>query len=169
MAEPLAYGLFHEAKSTAWHMELRDSYTPCDPDWLDWQAGGRFDPAERWASWSDLVRATVNRKVSVRRIRIVSEPVTDYIRFEYDVTAAHNVAAGEEVRWLPRGKAAGLLVPVSDFWVFDGQVVLWNHFAGDGSWVGEEQADDPALAKSCAASFAATWERAVPHEDYRPA
>jgi hypothetical protein len=168
VAEPLAYGLFREAKSTAWHVELRDSYTPYDPDWLDWQAGQRFDPAERWASWSDLVRATVNRKVSVRRIRIVSEPVTDYIRFEYDVTAAHNVAAGEEVRWLPRAKATGLLVPVSDFWVFDGQVVLWNHFAGDGSWVGEEQADDPALAKSCAASFSAAWKRAVPHADYRP-
>ena len=54
-------------------------------------------------------------------------------------------------------------------WVFDGQVVLWNHFGGDGSWVGEEQADDPNLAKSCAASFDAAWKRAIPHEDYRPA
>ncbi len=60
-------------------------------------------------------------------------------------------------------------MPVSDFWVFDGQVVLWNHFAGDGSWVGEEQADDLPLAKSCAASFDAAWERAVPHADYSPA
>jgi hypothetical protein len=169
VAEPLAYGLFHAASSSAWHMELRDSYTPDDPDWLDWQAGTRFDPAERWSGWSDLVRATVARGVSVRRVRIVSEPVTDYIKFEYAVTGGHNVAAGEEVRWLPRSKAAGLLLPVSDFWVFDGQVVLWNHFAGDGSWVGEEQADDPGLAKSCAASFAEAWERATPHEDYRPA
>jgi hypothetical protein len=39
--------------------ELRDSYAPADPDWLDWHAGKRFDPAERWADWSDLVRATV--------------------------------------------------------------------------------------------------------------
>lgn len=169
MAEPLAYSLFRAASRSAWHMELRDSYTPADPDWLDWQAGKRFDPAERWADWSDLVRATVARGVSVRRVRIVSEPVTDYIRFEYDLTAVHNVAAGEVVRWLPRDKAAGLLVPVSDFWVFDGQVVLWNHFAGDGSWVGEEQADDPALAKLCASSFDAAWERAVPHEYYHPA
>lgn len=168
VAEPLAYGLFRAASSTAWHMELRDSYTPADPDWLDWQAGKRFDPAERWSSWSDLVRATVARGVAVRRVRIVSEPVSDYIKFEYDVTAAHNVAAGEEVRWLPRHKGAGLLVPVSDFWVFDGQVVLWNHFAGDGSWVGEEQADDLSLAKVCAASFDAAWERAVPHADYSP-
>jgi len=167
--EPLAYGLLRSAESSAWHMELRDGYTPDDPDWLDWQAGHRFDPAERWADWSGLIRATVDRGVSVRRVRLVSEPVTAYIRFEYDVTAAHNIGAGEQVRWLPRQEAAGLLVPCSDFWVFDGQVVLWNHFAGDGSWVGEDRSDDPELAKLCASSFEAAWERGIPHEDYRPA
>jgi hypothetical protein len=167
--EPLAYSLFRAAEHSALHMELRDSYTPDDPDWLEWRAGHRFDPAERWWSWQGLVRQTVDRGVSVRRVRIVSEPVTDYIRFEYDVTAAHNLAAGEEVRWLPRQAAAGVLVPCSDFWVFDGQVVLWNHFAGDGSWVGEEWPDDPALAKLCVLSFEAAWERAIPHTEYEPA
>jgi hypothetical protein len=150
-------------------MEMRDAYTPDDPDWLDWRAGLRFDPAERWASWSGLVRATVDRRVSVRRLRLVSEPVTDYVRFEYDVTAAHNLAAGEQVRWLPRQAAAGLLVPCNDFWVFDNQVILWNHFAGDGSWVSEERSDDPVITKLCASSFDAAWERAIPHEAYQPA
>ena len=168
-AEPLAYGLLRSAERSAVHMEMRDAYTPDDPDWLDWQAGHRFDPADRWASWSSLVRAAVDRGVSVRRLRLVSEPVTAYVRFEYDVTAAHNLAAGEQVRWLPRHAAAGLLVPCSDFWLFDDQVILWNHFAGDGSWVGEEQGDDPAVAKLCAASFEAAWERAIPHEAYQPA
>ena len=32
MAEPLAFGLFRAASSSAWHLELRDSYTPSDPD-----------------------------------------------------------------------------------------------------------------------------------------
>jgi hypothetical protein len=47
--------------------------------------------------------------------------------------------------------------------------LLWNHFAGDGSWVGEEKCDDPAVAKLCAASFHAAWDRAIPHEAYQPA
>jgi len=51
-------------------------YVLDDPDWLDWKAGRRFDPAERWASWSDLIRATTARGVGVRRLRIVSEPIT---------------------------------------------------------------------------------------------
>jgi hypothetical protein len=169
VAEPLAYGLLRSAERSAWHLELRDGYVLDDPDWLDWQAGRRFDPAERWTSWFELIRATTARGVDVRRLRVVSEPVTAYIRFEYDVTADHNVAAGEDVRWLARHAASGLLFPAEDFWVFDGQVVLWNHFAGDSSWVGEERADDPAVAKLCASSFDAAWERGVPHEDYRPA
>ena len=106
----MAYGLLRSAERSAWHMELRDSNTPDDADWLDWQAGRRFDPAERWAGWSDLVSTNVNRGVNVHRIRIVSEPVTDYVRFEYDVTAGFNLTGGEQVRWLSRhkgGRAAG--------------------------------------------------------------
>jgi hypothetical protein len=168
VAEPLAYGLLRSAEGNAWHLELRDAYVLDDPDWLDWQAGRRFNPADRWADWSDLIRATTARGVDVRRLRVVSEPVTEYIRFEYDVTAGHNIAAGEDVRWLPRHAASGLLLPVEDLWVFDRQVVLWNHFGGDSSWVGEEQSDVPALARLCASSFDAAWERGIPHEDYQP-
>jgi len=60
------------------------------------------------------------------------------------------------------------LVPCSDFWVLDDQVVLWNHFAGHGSWGAEKKCDDPAAAKLCTASFEAAWERAIPHEAYEP-
>src|SRR5579862_9105338 len=68
--EPLAYGLLRSAERSAAHMELRDAYTPDDPDWLDWRAGHRFDPEDRWASWSGLIRATVARGVAVRRLRL---------------------------------------------------------------------------------------------------
>lgn len=169
--EPATYELLRSAERSAMHLEMRDAYTPDDPDWLDWQAGNRFAPAERegWRGWFDVVAATVARGVAIRRARIVSEPVTAYLRYEYDVAAAYNIAAGEQVRWLPRHRAPGLLVPVSDFWVFDGRVVVWNHFAGDGSWVTEETCDDAAVAKLCASSFETVWDRAIPHEEYHPA
>ena len=147
---------------------MRDSYTPDDPQFLAWRAGTPR-PVPASPAWYGLVREHVARGVRFRRARIVSEPVSDYIRFEFEATAGLNVAAGEDVRWLARHAASGLLFPAEDFWVFDGQVVLWNHFAGDDSWVGEERADDLAVAKLCASSFDAAWERGVPHEDYRPA
>jgi hypothetical protein len=167
-AEPVSYELFRAVERSAVHLEMRDAYTPDDPDWREWRAGGRFDPAERWRDWHDLIQVTTGRGVQVRRARIISEPVTDYVRFEYDVTPGLNLSSGELVRWLPRHLTAGLTVPPTDFWVFDERVLIWNHFAGDGSWVGEERVDDPEVAAMCAASFESVWERAILHQDYYP-
>jgi hypothetical protein len=162
------YDLLRSAERIAIHLETRDSYTPDDPDWNDWKSGRRFDPAERWRDWFELMRDITGRGIEVRRARIVSEPVSEYIQFEYDVTAAHNIAAGELVRWLPRHQSTGVTVPPADFWVVDEKIVIWNHFSGDGSWVTEERATDPELAMMCTASFEAVWKRAIPHEVYRP-
>jgi hypothetical protein len=99
----------------------------------------------------------------------VSEPLTDYIRFEYEATAGLNVAAGEEVRWLPRRLAASLCVPLCDFWLFDDRLVRFHHFSGDGDIVEDELVSDPAVIVACADAFERVWEHAIPHADYRPA
>ncbi len=167
MTEPKTYELFRAAVRSANHLELHDTYTPDDPDWLQWRSGQRFNPAERWVDWFDLMTATTARGVAVRRLRIVSEPVTDYVEFEYDVTGAHNIAAGEQVRWLPRHNAARLLLPPTDFWVFDTTTVVLNQWDGYGNWVGEDRCDDPSLAALYDLAFQAAWDIAVPHQDYR--
>jgi hypothetical protein len=113
----------------------------------------------------ELIRRTVARGVVVRRARIVSEPVSAYIRYEHAGTVV-NVAAGELVRWLPRRRASDIALPGNDFWLFDGRVVKWNHFTGDGSSGGGEVTDDPASARLCADAFEAVWSRAVPHDAY---
>ena len=106
--------------------------------------------------------------VEFRRARIVSEPLADYIRFEYESTA-FNVAAGEQVRWLPRHAAPGLLVPLADFWLFDDRLVRFGFFAGDGTFLRHDLCDDPGVVRSCAEAFEQVWDRAVPHDEYRPA
>ena len=77
--EPVAYGLLRSAEHSAAHMEMRDVYTPHDPDWLNWQAGRRFDPEERWASWSDLIRATVARGVTLSAISPPAPPAKEIV------------------------------------------------------------------------------------------
>lgn len=151
---------------SAVHLEMRDIYTPNDPDYLQWRAGDHFDPVERWPEWIDLVSGVIAQGAVVRRARIVSEPVTDYIRYEHALTGRLNVGAGELVRWLPRRRASDLCLPGNDFWVFDERLVLFNHFAGDGSSGDKEVRDEPGVIKLCVAAFEAVWERAVPHHEY---
>jgi hypothetical protein len=158
--------LFKDTARSAIHLEMRDGYEPDDPDWLEWRAGQHFDPAERWPEWFGTVRDATARGVAVRRARIVSEPVTDYVRYEYDVTAGFNLASGEDVRWLARHRAVGLLVPAVDFWIFDESVVVVNHFDGHGGNLHHEQLDDAGLAVRYATAFEEIWERATPHAEY---
>jgi hypothetical protein len=138
-----------------------------DPDWRTWRAGQQPDVAVTRAGWSGMVREITGRGVSVRRLRIVSEPVSAYVRYEYDITQAHNIAAGEDVRWLPRRAASRLLLPASDFWVIDNATVF-NHFDGDGNWVEEDLRNDDALAKCLTECFETAWALGVPHADYQP-
>lgn len=156
------------AQHSAVHLEMRDSYTPRDPTFAAWRRGEAVGSPDLdvHRPWVDLVRSAVARGVVVRRARIVSEPVSEYIRFEYDTTPM-NLAAGEEVRWLPRRRASDIPLPGNDFWLLDSQLARFGHFTGDGDPVGEEWTEDPAVAALCAAAFEAVWERAVPHEDYK--
>lgn len=93
-----------------------------------------------------------------------------HLEMRYDGTFT-NVAAGEEVRWLPRSHARDLLLPALDGWVVDGRTLILHHFDGDGRWagIGMEVCHDPALAERYATAYEAAWDRAVPHAEYRPA
>lgn len=151
---------------TAVHLEMRDSYDPETPQYEDWLAG-KPRPVPASPAWYNLVREHTARGIRFRRARIVSEPVSDYIRFEHEATAGLNVAAGEDVRWLPRRRASDLCLPGNDFWLFDDRLIRFHHFDGNGCVVEDELCDDPAVITTCSAAFEAVWERAVPHADYR--
>ncbi|MGP4084190.1 DUF6879 family protein [Streptomyces sp. KR55] len=163
--------LLDGAQRSAVHLEMRDAYgVASEADKLArWKETGEVDDdpeSPYWAPWTQLIRRTVARGVGVRRARIVSEPVSDYIRYEHAGTVV-NVAAGEQVRWLPRRRASDIALPGNDFWLIDGRLIRWNHFTGDGASGGGEISEDPAAAKLCADAFEAVWARAIPHDEYK--
>ncbi|MDN3351942.1 DUF6879 family protein [Actinomadura sp. DC4] len=169
MAErPTFNELFSECKRSAVHLEIRDVYTPDDSAYVAWKAGVQIDPIESFREWYDLIVDTVSRGVEVRRARVVSEPITDFIRHEYEVTSRMNIPAGERVRWLPRWRALDLALPANDFWVFDDRVVRFGNFAGDGSYLGHQITERSNIVKMCVEAFEAVWERATDHSDYWP-
>ncbi|WUG43544.1 hypothetical protein OG550_23685 [Kitasatospora sp. NBC_00458] len=147
---------------------MRDAYMLDDPSYIAWQDGRIVLDGADEVNWRGLVRAATDRGVAVRRARIVSEPLSDYTRFEHAITEEHNITAGEQVRWLPRRSATDLALPGNDFWLFDDSVLLVNHFSGSGDWTDSELVTDQPTIKLCATAFEAVWDRAVRHEDYQP-
>jgi hypothetical protein len=156
--------LLANTKRSAVHLEMRDSYDRTDPAFQDWLAGGpgTYDRT----AWTDLVAEAVERGVKIRRARVISEPVSDYITWEHMLTDG-NIKAGEDVRWLPRRHAYDLLLPGVDLWMFDQRLVRFHHNAGDGTSLKQyEFVSDPRRVIQVVAAFEMVWERAIRHADY---
>ncbi|MEU6415997.1 DUF6879 family protein [Streptomyces spiralis] len=164
---PTFADLLGDCDHSAVHLELRDAYAPTER-FEAWRRGERIDWDNRQSWWDDYLQTiadTVGRGVAIRRARVVSEPVSEYIRWEHYVT--HElIEAGEQVRWLPRRRTTDLALPGNDFWVFDGRLARVHHFDGDGAVVDDEFTEDPGLVKHLSAAFEVAWERAVPHDQY---
>jgi len=163
---------FDTFKHEAVHLEMRDVYaTDVERDRFHaWLRGESLDPqaeAEWWRPWFEFMHQNNKQGKTLKRLRIVSEPVTDYIRFEW-LDAAELVRAGEDVRWLPRRNASSLLLPGNDYWMFDRHTVAFTHFSGDGHVLSHEVTSDPDIVQMCAAVFDTAWNGAIPHAEYEP-
>lgn len=166
VAAPSLRELLAHAQHRALHLEMRDHYGG-SPIYAAWLEGRSYDRAPADAEWIALMAPLRSRGGDLRRARIVSEPVSSFIRYEYESTNVAALAAGETVRWLPRRKASDLALPGNDFWLIDDQLVRFGHFDGDGNLQPEEWTDEPAVVELCRGAFDAVWARAVPHEDYK--
>jgi hypothetical protein len=164
--EPSFEDLLTATTRSVVHLEGRDTYDPHDPAFHKWQQDG--DTSYDWDAWIDLVGAAVARGVRFRRLRIVSEPVSDYIRWEHAISHG-NIKAGEDLRWLPRHLAFDLPHPVADFFMWDQRLVAYNFTDGHGIDTDRmEYVADPRRVLPVVGMFEMLWERGIPHADYTP-
>ncbi|MEV8376187.1 DUF6879 family protein [Kribbella sp. NPDC056861] len=151
---------------SALKLEFRDQYMTGDPGYVAWQSGDVDQAVTEYAGWTATARDAVERGIQMKRVRIVSEPVSEYIAFEHAMTAQVNGAAGEQIRWVPRHRVSDLAVPGNDVWIFDDSVLQFCLFAGDGRFVGNEVSTDSEVLKLCISAFEAAWQRGIDHDQY---
>lgn len=163
------YKLFPAFKREALHLEMRDSYgTESELPHLAKWAAGEPDDLQWLQPWCDMVREGRQAGKTIRRARVVSEPLTDYQRWAFHV-AQPMADAGEEIRWIPRRHASTLLLPGNDFWLFDDQLVVFLAFAGDGLVMDRLATRDPSVVEMCRTAFEPAWKLGIPHAEYHPA
>ncbi|GIG57726.1 hypothetical protein Lfu02_20980 [Longispora fulva] len=150
------------------HLETRDAYgTAVElPYMAKWAAGERDDLG--WLQdWCTNLRQKRTAGKSMRRARIVSEPLSDYQRWSYSI-AHPMVEAGEDIRWVPRRLVSSIAFPGNDFYVFDNRTVMFLIYAGNGLATEKLVSTDPADVQLCRSAFEAAWKLAVPHREYKP-
>lgn len=154
------------------HLETRDAYgTEVELPYMAKWAAGEPDDLEWLQGWCATLREHVAAGRSVRRARIVSEPLSDYQRWSHSI-AQPMVDAGEDIRWVPRRRLTEpgnvVMLPGNDFYVFDGRLAVFLTYAGNGLSREMIGSTDPKDVAACEDAFTDVWKLAIPHRDYTP-
>lgn len=154
--------------SEAVHLEMRDAYgTAVElPHMAKWERG-EPDDLEWLQGWCATLREHVKAGKSVRRARVVSEPLSNYQRWSYSI-ADPMVDAGEDIRWVPRRLVSSVALPGNDFYLFDDKLAVFLLYSGNGLSAGMLSSSDPADLRLCRSSFEAVWKLSIPHREYQP-
>jgi hypothetical protein len=148
-------------------LELRDSYAFDTELFAAWRRGDREVVARSVDGWRDKVASEVAAGRRIRRVRVVSEPLSEYQRMAVDISGPA-VEAGEELRWLPRRLVSVLPLPGNDCFILD-DLVIFNVLGGADERTEIQLHRDPGAVEFCRDAFEATWDIATPHHEYKPA
>jgi hypothetical protein len=144
-----------------------------------WECQGTYhepnerEPLQRWREGSTDLSfmngwiATVQRLraegKTFDRVRMLTEPPTEYLRWMLSLTQL-NVDAGEDIRWIPESRARELSMPTYDFYLFDDARVAIMHFNENGV-SGAEVTDDPDVLAAHQVYRDLVWPIAIPHKE----
>jgi hypothetical protein len=128
---------FTAFRYTAYRLETLQSYdVPQEEESLAAFLAGSpvsFGPSKD--GWTAVIAGAVAAGKSMRRVHVVEEPLSDYLRYEME-SYRPNVEAGEDVRILPVRPGEWPDLPRHDYWLFD-SAELWlmtydeaGHFLG---------------------------------------
>ncbi|MFG2672730.1 DUF6879 family protein [Streptomyces sp. NPDC048445] len=163
--------LFNSFERDAFHLELRDDYgSPVeDAPYARWQRGEPDDYV--WLEpWMKLMKRVAVEGKTVRRVRVVTEPHSQYVGWEHSLTNL-NIEAGEDIRWLPwHQMPEGVKFPVggNDWWLYDDRLLAVGHFDSEGRVLGSQIIGDPDTVAECIRLRDLLWAVAIPHTEYKP-
>jgi hypothetical protein len=159
-------GLFRDFKHTAWRLETRRGYASdrTSPKWARFLAGEDI-AGEPENAWRKNVRVQTALGKRFERVRLVDQPATQGQEFLL-ASAPSNVAAGEDIRYMPRAQAQQLRLPDYDFWLFDSKVLARFAFDDEDTTLGVYVTEDPAEVLAACQARDAAWHHAVRTEEF---
>lgn len=164
---PEEFGAAFEFQRSAFRLELFDRYVSeneADP-MRRFLSGQYVDPAWR-EPWAGFVREEVQAGKQMSRVHVVTEPLSDYLRFEIACGYPASVDAGENVRILRRNDHPDLILPPRDFWMFDENRVAEMDYDQDGNFHGAEATTDPEMVTRYRQVRDLVMQLSIPLTDY---
>lgn len=160
---PTWRALFEGFTASAFRLEQLQTYdAPGENEAVERFIAGQPHGADTsW--WTSLVRDHRKAGHTMSRVRVVTEPLTDYTRFELAVFP-DLVAAGDEIRVLALDDDTPAFP--HDYWLFDDRDLWRMHYTDGGAYQGAENIPDPDEVDRHRQWRDDALQRSVPLHDY---
>jgi hypothetical protein len=139
--------LLQNFRRSAFRLETLERYTvPQEAEWFaTWRRTGKLpELTPENDSWLRMVRDHTRAGRVMQRVRVVSNPLTDYERFELALFPP-SLEAGEDIRVISRSA-----IRVSeDFWLFDSQTAVMLRYDSTGTFLGAEPGQPDLCQRRC--------------------
>ncbi|MGI8307792.1 DUF6879 family protein [Saccharopolyspora hattusasensis] len=155
--------LFETFTRSAWRWECQAEYRePHEAEAFRQFLASETPDMSFTTEWLANVRQATAAGRRFERVRVLTEPLTDYLRFEM-FAASDNAAAGEDIRVMSTAAAAEYNLPDHDFWLFDDELVAIMHFDTHGM-IAAELVDDADTVARHRRWRGIAWSHAAPFE-----
>jgi hypothetical protein len=129
---------------TAFRLEVRDNYASADEAvHVQRFLAGEPDHDSWMEDWLGMVLRRTLEGQRIERVRVVTQPWSDYTRFGLHLSRL-NTAAGEDIRYLARDRAKDLELPDYDYWLLDSHKMCILRFDDQDGLLGADVITDPA-------------------------
>lgn len=130
---------FTEIEREAWRLETLPQYlVPQEAEEYAAFRAGRPATPYTGSSYTERVsRQRAEGKLN-GRVHIVTQPLSDYLRFEFTRYYGVHVRAGDDIRILDVTNGTNPLEGVQDFWMFDRTEVVLMNYEADGTQINRE-------------------------------
>jgi hypothetical protein len=139
--------MFRDFRTEAWRLETLPQYLmPQEAEELEaFRAGRRIDPLTYSSAYTEDLKQLHAEGRSKGRVRVLTRPLSEYLRFEFSRYYEPHALASEGIRILDVTGRENPLAGVQDFWMFDRSTVVLMHYQPDGTQISREVYEgDPA-------------------------
>ncbi|KUP95553.1 DUF6879 family protein [Thermobifida cellulosilytica] len=117
--------------------------------------------------WLRRVSGYVASGRRLQRVHVITPPLTEYLRYEFEWGYDFNVRVGEEIGIIDTTEAPELSFPAhEDFWLFDDKHVVLMRYEEDGTQIDRLLLEDVDVDEYIARKDAAL-AMATPYQEYR--
>jgi hypothetical protein len=160
---------FSRFQNSAFRLEMLNVYSVAEEEkpFAAFERGEQEADRQFNKDWHEILERASEQGKHFSRVRIASEPISNYLRFEVKWGYETNVLKGEHIRFLiaPDITSLSRLVPIlKDFWLFDDSDCFLMDYDNHGRFLGVAKLPDDLLAKYAAFARELT-ELSIPFTD----